>query len=129
MFTDKTIIILGAGASCHLGYPTGEELIDQIKNPTSSGLHTPKELSDLLNEMQPLSIDTFLSYHTEFEEIGKELIARAILDKEEISFLDSKNWYRLLVDALISQCKKPEDILFNIENLSVIRLGFCVVIN
>lgn len=124
MFTDKTIIILGAGASCHLGYPTGEELVDQIKDPVSSKLHTPIELSTLLREMQPLSIDTFLSYHTEFEEIGKELIARAILDKEEKSFLDSKNWYRFLVDALISQCKKSEDILFNLENLMIITFNY-----
>ncbi len=124
MFTEKTIIILGAGSSCHLGYPIGEELIRQIKNPESSGLHTPPALSTLLDEMQPLSIDTFLSYHPDFEENGKELIARAILNKEEKNFLDSKNWYRFLIDALISQCKKSEEILINIENLMIATFNY-----
>lgn len=31
MFTEKTAFILGAGASWHYGYPTGEELISHIK--------------------------------------------------------------------------------------------------
>lgn len=124
MFTEKTIIILGAGSSCHLKYPTGEELINQVKNPESSALHTPKELSQLLDEMQPLSIDTFLSYHPEFEEIGKELIARAILNVENQDFLVRENWYRFLIDAFISQCKKPEDILINIENIMIATFNY-----
>ncbi len=124
MFTEKTLIILGAGSSCHLRYPTGEELINQIKDPNSSGLHTPKELSTLLSEMQPLSIDTFLSYHTEFEEIGKELIARAILNKEDKTLLVHENWYRFLIDAFISQCKKPEEILLNIDNIMIATFNY-----
>ena len=30
MFTNKTVFILGAGASWHYGYPTGEELVKQV---------------------------------------------------------------------------------------------------
>lgn len=30
MFTKPTVIILGAGASRHYGYPTGEELVDEV---------------------------------------------------------------------------------------------------
>lgn len=124
MFTEKTLIILGAGSSCHLKYPTGGELIDQIKNPELSALHTPKELSRLLDEMQPLSIDTFLSYHTEFEEIGKELIARAILNVEDKDLLVCENWYRFLTDALVSQCKESEEILINIENIMIATFNY-----
>jgi hypothetical protein len=30
MFTRKTVFILGAGASWHYGYPTGEELVRMV---------------------------------------------------------------------------------------------------
>ena len=30
MFTEPTVFILGAGASCHYGYPTGEELVRRL---------------------------------------------------------------------------------------------------
>jgi hypothetical protein len=30
MFTNSTVFVLGAGASWHYGYPTGEGLIDSI---------------------------------------------------------------------------------------------------
>ena len=30
MFTKNTVFILGAGASYHYGYPTGEELIERV---------------------------------------------------------------------------------------------------
>jgi hypothetical protein len=31
MFINKTVFILGAGASWHYGYPTGEELVEQVR--------------------------------------------------------------------------------------------------
>ncbi len=30
MFTNKTVFILGAGASWHYGYPTGEDLVKKV---------------------------------------------------------------------------------------------------
>jgi hypothetical protein len=30
MFKAKTVFILGAGASCHYGFPTGEELVKRV---------------------------------------------------------------------------------------------------
>lgn len=30
MFTKPTVFILGAGASCHYGYPTGNDLVRQV---------------------------------------------------------------------------------------------------
>lgn len=37
MFNNKTVLLLGAGASCHLGYPTGYELIQKIKEDIQHG--------------------------------------------------------------------------------------------
>lgn len=30
MFTEPTVFILGAGASWHYGYPTGEKLVEHV---------------------------------------------------------------------------------------------------
>jgi hypothetical protein len=43
MFDKETVLILGAGASCHYGYPTGEELVERIIEKT-------KELKENINE-------------------------------------------------------------------------------
>lgn len=43
MFDKQTVLILGAGASCHYGYPTGEELVERIIKKT-------KELEKDINE-------------------------------------------------------------------------------
>ena len=40
MFTRKTVIVLGAGASCHYGYPTGEALVEAIGKRAASILKT-----------------------------------------------------------------------------------------
>lgn len=36
MFNAKTVFILGAGASCHYGYPTGEELVSRVRKKAST---------------------------------------------------------------------------------------------
>lgn len=36
MFTEDTVFILGAGASWHYGYPTGEELVKRVKDKAKS---------------------------------------------------------------------------------------------
>jgi hypothetical protein len=39
MFNRPTVLILGAGASCHFGYPTGQELVDGILSLMSQQAH------------------------------------------------------------------------------------------
>ncbi|MFN7754296.1 MAG: SIR2 family protein [Holosporales bacterium] len=39
MFDKETVLILGAGASCHYGYPTGEELVERIIERTKDVEH------------------------------------------------------------------------------------------
>ncbi len=43
MFTEETVFILGAGASWHYGYPTGEELISRVQRKAN-------ELASLWND-------------------------------------------------------------------------------
>jgi hypothetical protein len=37
MFTKNTVLVLGAGASCHYGYPTGDDLIGRILKTIETG--------------------------------------------------------------------------------------------
>jgi hypothetical protein len=125
MFTEKTMLILGAGASCHLDFPTGEKLISDVKQSKYHNENSQtRRLSRLLNEMQPLSIDMFLSYHPELEKVGKDLIAHEIIKYEDNKGVVEENWYRFLIDAIISQCKKPEDILISNENLTIATFNY-----
>lgn len=75
MFKQKTILILGAGASKSVCYLTGKELITNIIKTRyqSTPPHGSQRMDDfkrLLQDMQPLMIDTFLSYHTDYRDIG-----------------------------------------------------------
>jgi hypothetical protein len=188
MFRKDTVIILGAGASCDIGYPTGEQLIKDIINKRSEILRrfclaridiiapslydviirnsnnhitftkmlandipinfnsfirvpptaelsskeenlkkefeTARRFFQVLQDFNSISIDRFLSLHSEFEAIGKFAIAYIIIEKEYIAKTqmtschptkDTKNWYRYLLDE-ITYCK-PEEILENKLNI------------
>src|SRR6185312_7549510 len=70
MFTEDTVFVLGAGASCHYGYPTGETLVQRViekgrqlelfcskseNNRYFVNRHLPK--IGLLNGEQPLDLN------------------------------------------------------------------------
>lgn len=99
MFTEETVIVLGAGASCHYGYPTGEELIDNIVQTIKTGhfidqvqqkmafskMPECKSLQQTLEFYDPLSIDAFLSqsiHNKTLVDEGMFFIAYEILRKE-----------------------------------------------
>lgn len=112
MFKNPTTIILGAGASWHYGFPTGEALINDIiadidefrpylecgQTQFNSKLNNEDinylknnnffnesytKLSDDLKSFSPLVIDYFLSQFKEHEKVGKEMIAYEILKREK----------------------------------------------
>lgn len=135
MFKEKTVLILGAGASCHVGYPTGDELLKKMIYTSYCPENRAEEqhlsrFGNLLKEMQPLMIDTFLSYHTDYHDIGKKVLAHEIFNVEE-NYEEREgekgfigNWYKFLIDALITGCEKPEDIHKNNENLTIVTFNY-----
>lgn len=141
MFNKKTILILGAGASWHMGYPTGNTLIKKMVE-TQYCPEEPKftiqnkkistkveEFVALLRDMEPLMIDTFLSYHNDCQNIGKEILTYELLNIREdhmdrVFGRNSKSWYRYIVNSLITGCKEPEDILENNRNLTVVTFNY-----
>ena len=98
MITEKTVLILGAGASRPYGFPTGDELRQMILKATKPVSLQTQQTYDLLGDMgflgdkikdfrkeylqDQISIDAFLENNEEFMGIGKALIAHCLLPCE-----------------------------------------------
>lgn len=172
MFKEKTVIILGAGASCHYDYPSGEGLIDNLINnaknifdpyfnyandyskekfyrPSMPSLNIKpssatmpdiptdyhdfntllKKLHDSLESFDPVMIDSFLNNNRSLRGIGTLMIAYEILKCENTEKLnrnntEKNNWYKYLVDSIVSGCVESADILKN--NLHIITFNYDV---
>src|SRR5438094_388540 len=64
MFQAKTVFILGAGASCHYGYPTGEQLVrrvqkkaDQVSRFLEEAANNPRALSFIPDYVKYRSVE------------------------------------------------------------------------
>lgn len=108
MFQAKTTIVLGAGASIPYGYPSGQELYEQLGRGEPVGnveacqkaLGIDKKqiqaLRQRMQRMACLSIDEFLSHCTREEaELGKKLIAIDLIrrEREDILFTPADEPY------------------------------------
>jgi hypothetical protein len=134
-----TVLILGAGASWDYGFPTGEELVNQICNLFRN--HECKEYdyfyelgfgSDMIDKFltaleyaKPPSVDAWLEHNTQFIGVGKIAIAIALLSHEKEAELrpgSTGDWYRLLCHRLDSPFDRFQDnklsiITFNYDRL------------
>jgi hypothetical protein len=109
MFTQRTVFVLGAGASMPYGYPSGQALVDDIVSGGESdeirqtrrdaGFDNQQfaSLQRALQRGKPASIDEFLEWRTEYLDIGKFCIAQRLLRCEHDAGLFEKNdeqhWY------------------------------------
>jgi len=127
MIENKTVLVLGAGASAPFDFPTGQGLKDLVCNKilqqpgsvqllNSLGFNTDiiTRFRTALQNSGRLSVDAFLEYREDFLDIGKIAIATALLPYETTSGLfiswivkrvrpepiQADNWYDLLFDAL-----------------------------
>lgn len=119
MIKKKTVFVLGAGASAHLGFPTANGLRRAILSGKKVLLERygfTAQLCDAFltsfKESANPSIDAYLELHREHEEIGKVAIAHHLIAKENhdslfrylvadantlLSWgLDQANWYEYL---------------------------------
>jgi len=101
MFSEPTVFILGAGASWHYGYPTGEELVEEVK--VMAGLfekvvqsrgkcgyygvnvNNVIDFKKRLIDADPLVIDNFLARNPDHEKIGRICIAMALIRRLYLS--------------------------------------------
>jgi len=149
MISEPTVFVLGAGASCPYGYPSGIKLRGDIisnfceqykhyinadpnlKPYIAKELYKAKEFTDKFNKSSTKSIDLFLARNPEFEDIGKKAIALRILAAEYHSkFRESmKNkdldWYLYLFDRLTGDIVKKNDyIRLSENNVSFITFNY-----
>ena len=118
MINQKTVLILGAGASMPFGFPSGQDLVALIDNmlfdiqsETCVLLKRHGYDEELIQKFREhliysgrSSVDEFLEHRTEFLDIGKEVIVAALLDFEKSLKLFDKamkdNWYQHLFSLL-----------------------------
>jgi len=140
MITKPTVLVLGAGASMHLGYPSGRSLMVKIlddvllensKYYSTFLLSLPNTINkQFINEFRNAlyfsgmgSIDTFLEGRPEFDLIGKLAIATVLLACESGPLLFSKdidNWYEHLYHAMVDTSLES----FNENKLSIITFNY-----
>lgn len=140
MITKKTVFVLGAGASCPYGYPSGAQLRKEVcfnlKNDYLNyigGLQLNKGAKEdrreklkffikTFNDSTTKSIDLFLARNPHLAETGKSIIAYKIFDAEiksnfrERSKHPEQDWYFYLFDKLtdgVTDFKKLQRITAN----------------
>lgn len=135
--TEEITLILGAGASLAMGYPTGAELRQEIINRTlehssvicsrSLNIHED-QLEDFVNEFeksQMISIDSFLARRTEFSEIGKRTIAALLLERENKKLLirneNNDNWYLYFYNQVAASESWKN---LNFKHISIITFNY-----
>jgi len=100
MIENKTVLVLGAGASVPFGFPTGQGLKDQVCAQT---LQYPEKIQLLetlgfdknkiarfrtaLENSGRSSVDAFLEYREDFLDIGKTAISATLLPFEKTTGL------------------------------------------
>ena len=134
MIKKPTVLILGAGASAHVGYPLGRQLVDNICGQNIqqltgdvSGLWGEKEVKGFLTRLSRAgfySIDAFLETVPEQAGLGKYLLAREIKRHEQIENLFSPKdpgWYQYLFNCLLD---KNSYSGFESSRLSIITFNY-----
>jgi hypothetical protein len=118
MFDKETVLILGAGASCHYGYPTGEELVERIIERTKDVEHEvdknvahKKRLAPPPNNQDRISCDSGL--YTEYVSLlgGLKQLLESLHPLNIDSFLRYNPRYAPLAKTLIADillgCNDP----------------------
>lgn len=117
----ETVLVLGAGASAHLGFPLGPDIRNNIINNTSDpGSNSYTQLLEMgfsrkeiqtfyerLSKSYRHSIDEFLSEWSDFIDIGRAAIAQDIISHEDEKALQNleNNWYTLLGNRVEANIK------------------------
>ena len=131
MINEKTVFVLGAGASYPYGYPIGKELRRQIclnfENQLTAILENDqlllakqnitshaKKFTDKFYHSSNTSIDLFLARNQQYSDIGRIAIALNILRYEKHSKFreklrnQSQDWYFYLFNRMTRELTAPD---------------------
>jgi hypothetical protein len=138
---DKTTLILGAGASCHYGFPTGEELIKQVCERVDKFHDEAKEkFLKKIKLLDPINIDLFLRDNPSLQGFGTFLIADVLLaceancksvpenDHNSDEKTSLNNWYRFLIHVLAAcdSFYNLKKVFLDEQKLSIITFNYDV---
>jgi hypothetical protein len=135
MISKKTVLILGAGASAHVGYPLGSQLVSQLCSLRGTdalnalpGGWTSDYANDFLTRLSRAghySIDAFLETDLERAALGKYLIARELKTREIVDCLfpphSTNSWYQYLFNGLAGGRTLDS---FRPDNLGIITFNY-----
>jgi hypothetical protein len=148
MIKEKTVFILGAGASAPYRYHTGKELRDYIcthfpsdyrslikNNPWSARKREIKigeadKFSKVFDKSNTQSIDLFLASRPEYSEIGKIAIVTAILGSERQNWnsgprYPKQDWFLYLFNRMRRELNKPDSYKkFGENNVAFITFNY-----
>jgi hypothetical protein len=133
MIKRKTVFVLGAGASCPFGFPTGQGLRSIICGQLARGHlksemerlgYNDKELGQFRLEFERsavTSIDAFLAMGPEFKEIGRRMIVAALLPfqlearlyRADDDHPGTSDWYQYLYQLMRDDARTPDDVVAN----------------
>lgn len=115
MITTATVLVLGAGASVHCGYPLGGQLISSLcrlrgttaldELPYGYERRDAEKLLTRLSRSGHYSVDAFLETAPEHVQLGKYLIARELKAHESLDGLfppGDAGWYQYLFNSLLA---------------------------
>lgn len=144
MLTKRTCLLLGAGASKHLGFPLGGELRSQmLKELWEVKNLRPEQIpDDFKRNGENISLfydrlaygswsspDACLEKHSEFANVGKYLMCKLLSDIEDIDQITRLGgWYENLVSAInVDHPSKLKDnglsiVTFNYDRSIDVRL-------
>jgi hypothetical protein len=120
MIQQKTVLVLGAGASIPFGFPSGYELVQQVcashfyMRLTKFGIPSGEanKFCNALRQSGKQSVDTFLEHRPDLLEVGKLAIAVALIPCEQTHRLFNKGgaptWYDYLWDKMNAPFEKLE---------------------
>jgi hypothetical protein len=142
--TERTALVLGAGASLAYGFPLGQHLKQQILSAVEGHLRGRVEYdgrggqsrvvddlygfpAELLQEFHEVfkysahpTIDQFLERKTKFRDLGAHLIAHVLLPLEQSNKLfPHSGWYAYLFECLGFEQDEPD-----ISCLSIVTLNY-----
>ncbi|MEE9913605.1 MAG: hypothetical protein K4571_17985 [Deltaproteobacteria bacterium] len=146
MIENNTVFVLGAGASCSYGFPSGENLkkeaVSAVKDDFSSFLLlgtyrvVPNEevqrskcmaFAEALSHAGQASIDAFLyanRHQKGFDAIGKAAIAQVLLRYEdEVSDESDDDWLGYLFKIMIDGISSPDQFIAQ-NNVSFITFNY-----
>ena len=148
MINNKTVVVLGAGASKPYGYPIGLELRNQIienfvnwyresivnhlrlTSDKQGFLNNAQNFVDTFKKSSNLSIDLFISRNPKFNNIGKLAIVLAIINSEIKSEYrneidePTQDWYSYLYHRMTENLIDKNDISISNNQIDFITFNY-----